>query len=233
MGWRFWRGSGTKFVCMRSSILMVTLQTSKLTAGYRAQCEDRVAVFTADERTVIVVADGAGGLGEGGAAAEAVIREVASEFERIHSADQWSAMLRQMDYRIGPGESTAVIVDVRPYGIAGASVGDSQAWIIEDGAKTDLTQNQIRKPLLGSGEATPISFGHPPLRGVLLAATDGLFNYAKPEAIIRIASQGDLLTIPKKCLEAVRLPSGDLWDDVGIVAARVSPPVRTRQRYSI
>ena len=212
---------------------MANFQTSKLTAGYRAQCEDQVAVFSANDRTVIVVADGAGGLGEGSAAAAAVIREVASEFERIHSADQWSAMLRQTDHRIGSGESTAVIVDVRPYGIAGASVGDSQVWIIEDGMMTNLTQNQIRKPLLGSGEALPTSFVHPPLRGVLLAASDGLFNYAKPESIVRIASENDFFTIPKKCLEAVRLPSGDLWDDVGIVAARAAPHVRTRQRYNI
>lgn len=212
---------------------MVNLQTTKLTAGYRTPCEDRVAIFTANDRTVIVVADGAGGSGAGDAAADAVVREVEREFAGIHSADEWNALLRQADFRIGAGETTAVIVDVRAYGIAGASVGDSQAWIIEDGAMVNLTQNQVRKPLLGSGDASPVPFTGPPLRGVLLAGTDGLFNYIKPEAVIRIVSEEEFLSIPRKCLEAVRLPSGDLWDDVGIIAAKVAPIVRTRQRYSI
>jgi serine/threonine protein phosphatase PrpC len=181
----------------------------------------------------IVVADGAGGVGSGDVAAESVIREVETNYARIHSADQWADMLRQIDCRITGGQSTAVVVDLRPYGTAGASVGDSQAWIISDGAIIDLTQNQNRKPLLGSGSAVPVSFMNSPLDGVLLIATDGFYDYAKRGTVTSMVTQTDFYALPRSCIEMVRLPSGELWDDVGIVAARIKPRHRTRKRYSI
>ncbi|MFO0817997.1 MAG: PP2C family serine/threonine-protein phosphatase [Pirellulales bacterium] len=180
-----------------------------------------------------MVADGAGGVGYGDLAAESVIREVKSSFPAIHSADQWADLLRQIDHGISIGESTAVVIDIRPYGIAGASVGDSCAWIINYSQVDDLTRNQNRKPRLGSGNASPVSFTHAPLNGVLLVATDGFFDYAKRDAITPIIAQSNFYTIPNRCLEMVRLPSGDLWDDVGIVAARNPPQHRSRKRYSI
>lgn len=212
---------------------MTIAETVSATEAYRQRCEDRVSVFGADRRSVIVVADGAGGVGSGGIAAETVVREIECEYERIHSADEWSAKLKQIDCRIGAGESTAVVVDIRPYGIAGASVGDSRAWIISDGEITDLTKTQNRKPLLGSGSASPVPFMHPPLHGVLLMGTDGFFNYAKPDAIKVMVYQSDFYDIPRKCFEMVRLRSGDLWDDVGVVAVRMRPPHRSRGRICI
>jgi serine/threonine protein phosphatase PrpC len=152
---------------------------------------------------------------------------------RIHSADQWADALRQIDCRISPGESTAVIVDVRPYGIAGASVGDSEAWIINEGKMVDLTVNQNRKPLLGSGAAAPVSFTCSPLDGVLLVATDGFWSYVKRDRVPPMIAQSDFFTVPRRCIEMVRLPSGALWDDIAIVAARIAPPYRPRKRYSI
>ena len=102
-----------------------------------------------------------------------------------------------------------------------------------NGTITDLTRNQNRKPLLGSGNAIPVSFMNSPLNGVLLIATDGFFDYAKRDAITPMIAQSDFYTIPKNCVEMVRLPSGDLWDDIGIVAARKTPQNRTRKRYSM
>lgn len=212
---------------------MPHVETVTATESYRERCEDRVAVFASDERTVIVVADGAGGVGSGDVAAETVVREVKREHPVIHSADQWADLLRQIDFRIAFGESTAVVADVRPYGIAGASVGDTQAWIIVNGTIIDLTQNQNRKPLLGSGSAVPVSFMTSPLEGVLLIATDGLFDYAKQDAITTMIAQSEFYAIPRNGVEMVRLPSGDLWDDIGIVAVRNTPRTRSRKRYSI
>jgi PPM family protein phosphatase len=212
---------------------MSRVETVTAAESYRERSEDRIAVFDSEDRTVIVVADGAGGVGSGDIAADTVIREIQSEYQQVHSADHWNAMLRQMDCRIGVGESTAVVVDIRPYGIVGASVGDSQAWIIADGKITDLTQFQNRKPLLGSGFAEPVSFMHSSLDGVLIVATDGFFNYAKSDGITAMISRSDFYTIAKSCIEMVRLPSGDLWDDITLVAARIKPRLRTRIRYSI
>ncbi len=212
---------------------MPHLETTSATEAYRQRCEDRLAVFATGERAVIVVADGAGGVGAGELAAEAVVREVEAHYAEINTADGWTELLRQIDCRVGPGESTAVVVDIRPYGMAVASVGDSQAWIIADGAIDDLTRDQQRKPLLGSGQAAPVARMHPPLAGLLLVATDGFFNYAKAEEVTRLVTNTDFYSTPRKCIELVRLPSGELWDDIAVVVARVKPATNTRQRYAI
>ena len=212
---------------------MSQIETTSATKEYRERCEDRVDVFHADQRTVIVVADGAGGTGSGDLAADFVVREVQSNFTTIHSANEWADFLRQTDKQISLGESTAVVVDVRPFGIAGASVGDSCAWIINDGKITDLTANQIRKPLLGSGMSQPVGFTHTSLAGLLIAATDGFFDYAKRDEITRLVGQTEFYEISRKCIELVQFPSGDMWDDVGIVVGRNKPRQTTRTKYEI
>ncbi len=212
---------------------MARFETAYLTEPYRERCEDRVAVFPREDRTVIVVADGAGGVGYGDLAAETVIREVGNDHLDITTAEAWETELRQIDLRIGVGESTAVIADLRSDAIVGASVGDSRAWIVSDGEIVDLTVNQIRKPLLGSGDARPTRFSHGPLNGTLIVATDGFCNYVKRDRLTSMVAQADFFEIPRRCVELVRLPSGDLWDDIGIVACRVPRPRRTRKRYTI
>ncbi len=74
---------------------MTRIETVFATEKYRSRCEDRVAVFCDEDRTVIVVADGAGGTGFGDVAAETVVREIESEQHHVHSADQWSDALNQ------------------------------------------------------------------------------------------------------------------------------------------
>lgn len=212
---------------------MSPFETASAIQAYRERCEDRVAVFNHETRTVVVVADGAGGTGAGDVAALAVIREIEAEYLNIHSANEWVLLLRQIDCRIGDGETTAVVVDVRIIGIAGASVGDSRAVIVKDGTISELTANQKRKPLIGSGMAEPIGFVCPPLDGLLLLGTDGFFNYAKPNAILASIAKSDFQTLPRKCIDMVRLPSGDYWDDVGIVAVRHRPRSSTRRRFNV
>jgi serine/threonine protein phosphatase PrpC len=212
---------------------MPHFETVQLTKAYRNHCEDRVAVIQQDDRTIIVVADGAGGVGNGDLAAEAVLREVTTGHQGISTAEQWEAKLREIDCRIGVGESTAVIVDLRADAILGASVGDSRAWIICGGELVDLTAKQTRKPLLGSGEAHPTQFSSGPLAGTLIVATDGFCNYVKRDHLTRLVAQAEFIELPRRCVELVRLPSGELWDDIGIVACRVALRRRTRNRYNI
>ena len=212
---------------------MSQIETTFTTKKYGERCEDRVDVIHTEERTVIVVADGAGGTGSGDLAAEFVVHEVQANYKLIHSANDWSEFLRQTDKQISVGESTAVVVDVRPFGIAGSSVGDSQAWIISGGQITDLTAKQVRKPLLGSGTCEPIGFTHSPLAGLLITATDGFFDYAKRDEIIRLVGITKFYEILRKCIELVQLPSGEMWDDIGIVVGRNRPLHQTRTRYEI
>lgn len=212
---------------------MSRIETVSTIEKYRRRCEDRIAVLDTNDRTVIVIADGAGGTGAGDVAAETVVQEVTNAFKEIHSADEWSTLLKQIDFRISDGESTAVVIDIRPYGLAGSSVGDSRCWMISRGTITDFTKHQSRKPLLGSGNATPTSFTHATFDGILLAGTDGFFDYVKRDSIPPFIAQSDFYTIPRLCVEMVRLPSGDLWDDIAIIAARIKPKQSKRKRYSI
>ena len=203
---------------------MFHLASAHTTVASGRRCEDRVDIFELPDRTVIVVADGAGGTEAGDVAAEAVVQGVERALSVTNSANDWAAVLSTLDRQILAGQSTAVVVDIRPYGIAGASVGDSRAWIVSENQITDLTKGQRRKPLLGSRSAVPVAFTYQPLDGTLLAATDGFFNYAKRADISRLIAENALADIPQACVDLVRLPSGDLWDDVGIVAVRSETP---------
>lgn len=85
----------------------------------------------------------------------------------------------------------------------------------------DLTEGQHRKRRLGGGRAAPFVFVRPNLDGVLVIATDGLFNYARPEVIAQVVATHEYLDATAQALvELVRLPSGSFMDDVAVVLVR-------------
>lgn len=199
---------------------MQTYETTSVTASQKPRGEDRVKIVECDGGVVIIVADGAGGGGSGGEAADTVVREVATFATLERSAEGWCEILRQTDLRIASGESTCVVVARSEHGIVGASVGDSEAWLIEAETLSDLTKTQSRKPLLGSGEAHPVGFSQPPSTGLLLVCTDGFSKYVRRDSLMRELPWIEFPVLARKLVELVRLPSGDLWDDVGIAACR-------------
>jgi serine/threonine protein phosphatase PrpC len=197
-------------------------------AAYRPVLEDRALVMERPGSLIVVVADGAGGQPGGAAAAQGVVQRMgAAAAERLERPADWVALLRAADDALvgdpAAGETTAVALSLSPRGTAGASVGDSAAWIIEDAGCRDLTERQQRKPCVGSGMAAPIPFNSGPLQGTLLVATDGLLKHADPDRIYSIARQTDLEAAAGELVELVRLPSGELWDDVAVVLCRVRP----------
>ncbi|MEO8270301.1 MAG: hypothetical protein ABI557_11320 [Aureliella sp.] len=117
-------------------------------------------------------------------ASDTVIRESRANYVLIDSSTGWSQFLLQLDFRVTTGETTAVIVDLYPDRILGASVGDSCAWIVDGPEITDLTRTQIRKPLLGSHAAKPAPFWHGPLDGLLLVGSDGFFDYDQDVTVL-------------------------------------------------
>jgi len=212
---------------------MTGFETTSVTVPSGRRCQDRVNVMEFDDGVVIVVADGAGGIGGGDLAAETVIREVTASASMTRDAEAWCGLLRQIDHRVGVGESTCVVVAVSQRGIVGASVGDSQAWLIADGKLENLTAGQIRKPLLGSGDAVPVGFTHDSRPSLLLVATDGFCNYVRREKLLKEILWIDFAVLVRKLVEMVRLPSGELWDDVGIVACRPRQNLGHLKRYDL
>ncbi|HSK02348.1 MAG TPA: hypothetical protein VK932_13945 [Kofleriaceae bacterium] len=188
----------------------------------RGAGQDRISVSaTRDrgrDRVVIALADGAGGTAGGERAAEAVIEAVAAA-----QGDDWAAVLTELELdpdRLGPGQTTAVVVTVTLDGIRGASAGDSGAWVIRDGQIEDLTHGQQRKPLIGDHSvARPFAAG-PLGGGTLLVASDGLLRHGRPDEIARIASGPDLAAAARELVGLVRLPSGEVPDDIAIVLCR-------------
>lgn len=121
--------------------------------------EDRVHVERCGTRTLAIVADGAGGSGSGAAAAELTCSLAAKRFRTgdTATADDWARCLYAIDQALvrAGGQCTAVIAEISAGRVFGASVGDSGAWMFTGKATLDLTENQHRKPLLGSDEACP------------------------------------------------------------------------------
>lgn len=66
------------------------------------------------------------------------------------------------------------------------------------------TEGQHRKRRLGY-QATPVLFERRSLDGVLVIATDGLFNYARPEVIAQaVATHEDLDATARALVEVAR-----------------------------
>lgn len=83
----------------------------------------------------------------------------------------------------------------------------------------DLTRDQKRKPLLGSGNAIPIGFGPLACVSRLLLGSDGLFEYVPHERIRDLSNSLPLANAAAALVDAARLPSGALQDDVAVIVA--------------
>ncbi|HUQ01764.1 MAG TPA: hypothetical protein VM261_04675 [Kofleriaceae bacterium] len=192
----------------------------------RGAGQDRVRVVATASGVVIALADGAGGTGGGAEAAQRIVDAVAEAAVSASVRPTWAEMIEALDRspRLGGGQATAVIAEVERDGLVGASAGDSQAWLVGADGVHVLTASQERKPLVGAGAAaTP--FGGALAGASLLVATDGLFAYARRADVARVvtsAREGGLDAAMRALVALVRLPGGDLPDDVAIVLCRAT-----------
>ena len=205
-----------------SSQVPAPFNYATLTAGSGKRNDDRVAVFEHGNALVVVVADGAGGMAGGSNAADAVVgaaRSAVGDGCDLASATTWTRLMVSLDEELAlafAGETTAIVVVVGPTGIMGASVGDSAAWIVDENTIDELTAGQTKKRI-GSGRAAPVAFFRPAFRGVLVAGTDGLFNYASRADIVDATRTGTPAEQAERLCQLVRLPSGGYHDDIGVV----------------
>ncbi|HTV42692.1 MAG TPA: protein phosphatase 2C domain-containing protein [Candidatus Sulfotelmatobacter sp.] len=184
--------------------------------------QDCGAIIRNGSSRVLVVADGAGGLSGGREAAVMVVDLVRQGAAALNSPESCVILLQNADKAIArdrtAGETTCVLAVVTDDTVYGASVGDSEAWLICENGVTDFTKRQVRKPFLGSGRASPVGFSHKMGVGEkLLLATDGLFKYTSPERIESVCRTSALGLVAKQLIELVRYPSGAMPDDVTII----------------
>ena len=188
-----------------------------------AELQDRAEIFQSGDRTILAIADGAGGVGGSAAAAEALIYNVMESCSQLLTPGHCHRLLLQVDTVLaggGSGETTGIIAVITPEIIFGATVGDSGARIYHSNVETFLTAGGPLKPLLGSGEARVMEFGTL-LEGTLVVATDGLWKYASS---VNISAKIETVTPENLAAELVNLPrlrSGSLPDDIAVVTCRI------------
>jgi serine/threonine protein phosphatase PrpC len=119
------------------------------------------------------------------------------------------------------GETTLIALQAGGAMVAGASVGDSEAWVVNGADVRVLTVDQQRKPLVGSEATSPVAFAGE-LRGTLVVASDGLFRFATKGKIVETIGKVSLPDLPKSLVDLTRLRSGKLQDDVAVLVARMA-----------
>jgi len=190
--------------------------------------DDRAAVFYQQPDILIaVVADGAGGMSGASEAADDFIKLVQQNIltaANLMDETYWCRVLAQIDAWLHPraGETTGMIavVNTKKNSIVGASVGDSEAYLLSNKSWLNLTEHQYRKPLLGSGAAIPIAYGPITFDGTLILGTDGLFKYADFSKISQITESYQPKESILRLFDLVRLPSGRFIDDISIIIAQ-------------
>lgn len=189
-----------------------------------ARCQDRAALIEVHGGLVVVVADGAGGIAGGSSAAETVISAVAAAVAaptpELWTPAFWVEVLHEADAGMASkgvgGESTAVVVALGQE-IVGASVGDSVAWLLGSSGLVDLTAQQRRKPLMGSGSAVPTAFGSIARTDAVVVASDGFSKYAARARVSVAATDREPVQAVEALVDLARTRSGALQDDLSLV----------------
>lgn len=203
------------------------LETTVIIEKFGIECEDNAEILDLGSSKIFVLGDGAGGTGGGKEASSFLINLCKTHFtldSNLLHPSTWENFLLEADQRITndvfSGETTAIVFVLKDNIICGASVGDSESCLIAETCQL-LTAHQFRKPLLGSGMAIPVQIQPVPMQGTLIIASDGLFRYTTYSHICDVVVQdAPLSEVADSLVKNVRLPSGELQDDVSIILAR-------------
>jgi len=199
--------------------------TSKQIHAGGSELQDRADFFWNGSNLILILADGAGGLSGGANAAAFIVESMKEQIgSTVTNSQQLCVIRTSIDQKMSAsgtfGETTCVVVILSDSGIIGASVGDSGAFVFSKTGAENLTANQVRKPLLGSGFSIPVSFTRSQLDGTLLIASDGLLKYTSQEKIAATILTADFNNAAAKLIELVRYQSGALPDDVSVLLAQ-------------
>lgn len=205
--------------------MMIRSSVRVVMADMHRVCDDMVEIRETPGFLRVALADGATGIGYGRQAALAFLarmRELSNDGAvdalslraAFHAADLDIAM---MDDEC---DTTGIFLAVQDGFVRGASVGDSEAWLVHGDCRvpTVITSAQRRRPRVGSG-CWPIGFGPVPLAdAILLMGSDGLFNALSSGQVVDIVQGHDPVEVPSALERAVREENqGMLPDDFSAV----------------
>ncbi|HEY7375489.1 MAG TPA: SpoIIE family protein phosphatase [Polyangia bacterium] len=203
-------------------------QFATAAASFREGTEDRALVFPVGDGWVVCVADGTGGASGAALAAEMFVAGVRRAVEErgldIREPDAFVALLEDLDHQIKrhptASETTGIALALTPASLAGASAGDSRAWLFTADSAIELTADQVRKPRVGTGGALPRSFAAA-ATGTLVVGTDGLFDNVAIADIAAIARAGPPAAAAEALVRDLRGRFRALPDDVAVVVGRL------------
>ena len=202
--------------------------------SYRGDAsEDHALILRAAPKTLVLAV-------ASGSAAPLAIETIQLEGTKLTRRDSrlFTGFFRALDTALtarDAGQATLVALCLTPRQIVGASVGDSEAWWITAEGHFDLTEAQKRRPYLGTGATEPIPFELKLTQpGTLLLATDGLFKYAEPAAVMEAVRTAESLEAAADALLALVAPVGRFYDDLALVLVRldtIGPWTRFLNRF--
>ena len=199
------------------------MKVDKLVLAGNPELQDRLEIFSDEDRIVVALADGAGGISGGAEAAELLIGITGENRAALLNARDCVKVLETADEQISDhavaGETTGLILIARGSQIFGASVGDSEAWSYSSDSMVHLTRDQRRKPFLGSGAAKATGFSFEAREGLIVIAGDGLWKYTSQQKIVSEVQGVHRSTLLERLSNLVRLRSGALQDDVAMAVA--------------
>jgi len=191
------------------------------------RCDDRAAAVRDGGNILLVIADGATGVGFGGQAADAFVETVLSAPGEMGLPDRFVLADRAIRDRDIDGDTTGIAILRTEDGISGCSAGDSEAWAFPaEGIPFELTVEQAKRPRIGNG-ARPAPFALlSPSGGVVVVASDGFWRWADPDSVSGIVARSSVADLPAALLLDIMERFGTLDDDVTIaaMAATVTSP---------
>jgi PPM family protein phosphatase len=196
-------------------------------AGGHAINEDAVSFrLHPNEPSLLIgaLADGQGGRAGGGEAARLAVAtclEIASDSapRMLSTPTAWIEICEMADRAVSAntdaGFTTLIGVAVSRAFLAGASCGDSAAFLWADSQLIDLTYGQRKHPPVGSGVAELTAFSAlPEVPWKLLVVSDGVWKYAGRERIgARLGTHWGKAVIDGLREDVLVGTSGELPDD--------------------
>jgi protein phosphatase len=231
----------------------------------RQNNEDYVAFFEPQDATALVqsgclyiVADGVGGAAKGERASQFAAQSVLYDYYRNASqpvGERLSLAMRQANAQIyhfaeqgqeGRMATTMVAAVIRNNTLAIANVGDSRAYLLRDGAATQITHDHsmvgemVREGVMTEAEAQHSSMKNRLLRSLggesdvhvdlypeisllpgdkIILCSDGLTSYALGEDILRLSEGGSPSEIVSRMVKFAR--NGGGADNISVIAVLI------------